>query len=952
MNPRLNVVFLEDSTQDFELVSEQLRAEGFECNVERVDTPQSFSGALQGKSVDLILSDHALPGFDGNAALRMARELRPDVPFIFVSGAILEEQAIDTLKEGATDYVLKNRLARLGPAVRRALQESSELAERRKAEAALRESERQLRQIIDLVPHFIFAKDEDGRFLIANQAVAEALGTTVPNLLGKRDADFARSREESEKFRADDLEVLRMDSPKLIKQETISDAQGRVRLLQTVKIPFTPMGLEKRAVLGVSTDITELQRAEEERARAARQVEDLMEAIPDVLYLLDLEGRMVRWNRRAELVSGYSAQELQGMSAAQFFGAADVPRVVNAIQVAFATGFDEVEADLRRKDGTLVPYHFAGAPLRDARGHPIGLAGIGRDMTERRRAQQEMRLAATAFESHEGIFIIDKEGCILRVNRAFTEITGYSAEQAVGRSSSILNSDQHDSEFLSALWDALSATGRWQGEIYLRRRNGELCPVWQSITAVKGESGTVTHYVCHFQDISERKQVQARIEHMAYHDALTHLPNRSLLLDRLQQALVRNRRLGLHGALLFLDLDQFKNVNDSLGHPIGDLLLCEVAQRLQEQLRDDDTVARLGGDEFVILLAGLHSDHDRAIGDARVVADKIHNALLRDFNVAGYRLHVTVSIGVASFASGDENADDILRHADIAMYRAKAAGRNTVCFFAPDMQAAATERLELDGLLRRALENDEFSLHFQPQVEIGTGRILGAEGLMRWTHPQRGPLSPALFIPVLEESGLILAAGDWVLRTACGVASLLSRSHPELRVAVNVSARQLRQPGFADRVCRILAQSGTRPESIEIEITESAVIQDVEDTIRVLRALKDLGVHISLDDFGTGYSSLSYVKRLPLDTLKIDRAFVRDCTTNPNDAAIVRAIIAMAGSLDLNVVAEGVETEVQLKFLEEQGCRAYQGFHFSAAVPQEKFLALVGSGSPQTPAGN
>jgi diguanylate cyclase (GGDEF)-like protein/PAS domain S-box-containing protein len=940
----MKVLFLEDSAEDFELVREHLRAEGFECDMERVAGADSYLRALHAGGLDLILSDHALPGFDGISALRLAKQHRPEVPFIFVSGAILEEQAIDTLKDGATDYVLKHHLARLGPAVRRALQEASEQAERRRAEAALRESERQLRQIIDLVPHFIFAKDEEGRFLIANQAVADAYGTTVANLLGQRDTDFASSKQEVEHSHADDVEVIRTGRPKLIPEEAISDAQGRVRQLQTIKIPFTPMGLNQQAVLGVSTDITELRRAEEDRKRAARQLEDIMEAIPDVLYLLDLEGGLVRWNRQAELVTGYSAAELRGMSALQFVGEADGGRVIGSIQAAYAMGFAEVEASLRRKDGSLVPYHFAGAPLRDEMGQAIGLAGVGRDIRERKRADQELRLAATAFESHEGIFITDSQGTILRVNRAFTEITGYPAQEAVGNLASMLSADLHDDAFPPAVWAALKHAGSWQGEIYFRRKNGELYPTWESMTEVKSEEGQVTHFVCHFQDISERKQVQARIEHLAYHDPLTRLPNRSLLLDRLQQALARNRRRGLRGALLFMDLDRFKNINDSLGHPTGDLLLCEVGSCLTSQVRSEDTVARLGGDEFVVLLAELDGNREMAASEARAVADKIHAAVSRNFDVAGYTLRVGASIGVAVFPDGDETADDVLRHADIAMYRAKAAGRGTMCFFSPDMQAAATERLELEGQLRQALEKSEFVLHFQPQVEITTGRIRGAESLMRWTHPQRGALSPALFVPVLEESGLILPAGDWVLRAACRTASLLARSHADLKIAVNVSPRQLHQSSFADRVRSILNECSTRPETIELEITEGAVIQDVDDTVKVMSVLKDLGVRFSLDDFGTGYSSLSYVKRLPLDTLKIDRAFVRDCTTDPNDAAIVRAIIAMARSLDLGVVAEGVEQEAQLRFLQELGCAAYQGFLFSPPVPEAQLLAMLSNG--------
>jgi diguanylate cyclase (GGDEF)-like protein/PAS domain S-box-containing protein len=631
------------------------------------------------------------------------------------------------------------------------------------------------------------------------------------------------------------------------------------------------------------------------------------------------------------------------MSALQFVAEADSQRVIASIQSASEMGFAEVEAELRCKDGSVVPYHFAGAPLRDEMGQPVGLAGIGRDITERKRADQELRLAATAFESHEGIFITDMAGRILRVNRAFSGITGYPAQEAVGQPAGMLAAEQHDSLFAPTIVAGLERSGSWQGEIDFRRKSGERYPIWQSITQVTSEEGRVTHFVCHFQDISERKQVQARIEHLAYHDPLTELPNRSLLLDRLQQALVRNRRRGLLGALLFIDLDRFKNINDSLGHRVGDLLLREVSSCVAGQIRGEDTVARLGGDEFVLLLAELGQNRETAAWEARALAEKVHAAITRDFTVAGYTLRVGASIGVVVFPEGGETADDVLRHADIAMYRAKAAGRGNVRFFSPEMQAAATERLALEGELRQALGRSEFLLHFQPQVQIATSRILGAESLMRWTHPERGALSPALFIPVLEESGLILPAGEWVLRAACQTAARLARSHPDLKIAVNVSPRQLHQSSFVERVRAILAESAVPPQAIELEITESAVIQDVDDAVKVMSTLKDLGLRFSLDDFGTGYSSLSYVKRLPLDTLKIDRSFVRDCTTDPNDAAIVRAIIAMARSLNLSVVAEGIEREAQLLFLQELGCAAYQGFLFSPPLPEAQFLARVDS---------
>jgi len=719
---------------------------------------------------------------------------------------------------------------------------------------------------------------------------------------------------------------------------------GSERILRhQAKVTFDETGKPVR-IFGTSQDVTEARLSERALRESEARFQTLIETVPDAV-VVHVDGRYVYANPAAlDLLGLASADAIIGKDAVSIVHP-DSRELVRERIRRHQLGEPvprKTEQRWLRSDGTAIDVEVTGIPflLNGKRAVHV----MAHDITERKRADQELRLAATAFESHEGIFITDSKGRILRANRAFTEITGYSSQEAAGRSASMLSSEQHDLAFPLAVQAALDDVGSWQGEIYFRRSSGELYPVWQSITAVKRDDGQVTHFVCHFQDISERKQVQARIEHLAYHDPLTLLPNRSMLLDRLQHALARNRRRGLYGALLFMDLDRFKNINDSLGHRTGDLLLREVGSCVAREIRDEDTVARLGGDEFVVLLADLGQNRDAAASEARALAERIHEAVSRNFNVAGYTLRVGASIGVTVFPVADETADDILRHADIAMYRAKAAGRGTVCFFSPDMQAAASERLELEGQLRHALERGEFTLHFQPQVEFSTGRIRGAESLMRWTRPQRGALSPGLFVPVLEESGLILAAGEWVLRSACRTASLLTRFRADLRVAVNVSPRQLHQSSFAEGVRSILHECSIRPEAIELEITEGAVIQDVDHTVKVMTALKDLGVRFSLDDFGTGYSSLSYVKRLPLDTLKIDQAFVRDCTTDPNDAAIVRAIIAMAHSLGLDVIAEGVEQDAQHRFLRELGCTAYQGFLFSPPLPEGQFLSLLRSG--------
>jgi diguanylate cyclase (GGDEF)-like protein len=484
------------------------------------------------------------------------------------------------------------------------------------------------------------------------------------------------------------------------------------------------------------------------------------------------------------------------------------------------------------------------------------------------------------------------------------------------------------------MWQTLRRDGYWQGEIWNRRKNGEIYPEWLTITAVKNESGAITHHVAAFSDITQRKAAEEEIKHLAFYDPLTRLPNRRLLLDRLHQALAAGARSRRYGALLFIDLDNFKNLNDTLGHDMGDRLLQQVSLRLEECVREEDTVARLGGDEFVVMLEDLSEQTEEAATQAEAVGEKIIASLNRTYPLGEQAHHSTPSIGVTLFLGREAAIDDLLKRADLAMYRAKAAGRNTLRFFDPEMQAAVTAHSALETDLREALRSDQFVLHYQPQVD-DTGRMIGAEALVRWQHPQRGLVAPDEFIPLAEETGLILPLGDWVLRTACTHLAAWS-THLEtagLVLAVNVSARQFRQNDFVAQVLGALAAAGADPQRLELELTESLLLDDVENTIAKMNALKAEGVSFSLDDFGTGYSSLAYLKRLPLNQLKIDRSFVRDITTDSNDAVIARTIVALGQSLGLTVIAEGVETEAQREFLVANNCHAFQGYLFGRPEP-------------------
>jgi diguanylate cyclase (GGDEF)-like protein/PAS domain S-box-containing protein len=554
----------------------------------------------------------------------------------------------------------------------------------------------------------------------------------------------------------------------------------------------------------------------------------------------------------------------------------------------------------------------------------------------RQRDQSLGKLSLAVEQSPESIVITDLEGRIEYVNTAFVRITGYSREEALGANPSILKSGKTPPETYRAMWSAMAQGRVWHGEFINRRKDGSEYIESAIISPVRSVTGIVTHYLAIKQDITEKKKAEAEIHNLAYFDPLTSLPNRRLLMDRLGQALIASNRSQLYGALLILDLDNFKTLNDTQGHDVGDLLLIKVAQRLTANVRQEDTVSRLGGDEYVVMLEGLGLVEESAATQAEIIAEKVRLALAQPYDLSGVEQchQSSVSIGMTLFHGLDNTTDVLLKQADVALYQAKDAGRNKLRFFNPAMQAAIDSRSAMEHALRQALSKGEFQLYYQPQVDV-QGGIVGAEALLRWARPGFGMVSPAQFIPLAEETGLILPMGEWVLHTAC--AQLMAWAGDDatrhLRLAINVSARQFHQADFVDRIAHCLARSGIDPSRLKLELTESVVLDNVEEVIGRMLEIGALGVGFSLDDFGTGYSSLSYLKRLPLDQIKIDQSFVHDISVDPNDAAIVRAILAMSQSLGLDVIAEGVETEAQRTFLQDNGCNAFQGYLFGKPMP-------------------
>ncbi len=560
----------------------------------------------------------------------------------------------------------------------------------------------------------------------------------------------------------------------------------------------------------------------------------------------------------------------------------------------------------------------------------------------------QLRIVDAAFEAQDATMVTDANTVIIRVNKAFVELTGYTAEEAIGQTPRLLRSDRHDAEFYRAMWESVQTTGHWRGEVWDRRKNGEVYPKWLAISAVTAKDGTITHYIGTHFDISDRKKAEERISELAFFDPLTGLPNRTLLRDRLHQALTNSQRDGNHGAALFIDLDAFKTLNDTQGHAVGDSLLQQVGTRLKHCVREGDTVARLGGDEFVVVLSGLAGNTDEAVKQVKLVGRKLLDLLATPYALTTIEHQLTASVGATLFRGSDSSIDEVLKQADLAMYRAKDSGRNALRFFDPDMQSLVVERSRLEKDLRQAISEQQFVLYFQALV-TGERRVIGVEALVRWKHPQRGMVAPDEFIALAEETGLIVPLGNWVLESACRQIATWA-GYPglsETTVAVNVSARQFHQDDFTAQVLATLDRTGANPKRLKLELTESLLIVNVDDVTAKMNTLRALGIQFSLDDFGTGYSSLAYLSRLPFDQVKIDRSFVMNIETSDDSVAICAAIVSLGHSLKLKVVAEGVETEAQRYFLSTvHRCDYLQGYLFSRPLPVGEFEAYEKGQAP------
>lgn len=670
----------------------------------------------------------------------------------------------------------------------------------------------------------------------------------------------------------------------------------------------------------------------------------VIDRLKEAVFETDLQGRLIFLNKAWEGIMLRRVEDALGKPLSDYIQPEDVSRHFEKLKLAGEAGHCRYELRFLLENGGMRWIEIYVEAMRDASGSLKGYFGTLDDITETRRAAQQLRFASSVFEHNlESIFIADRHYRIVSVNPAFCSITGYSPDEVEGRPMDMLRSRRHE----NGLRESIEKCGSWRGEVWSRRKNGEIYPELLEINSVTDDSGQVTHYVGIALDITERKLAEEQIHQLAYFDTLTSLPNRLLLMDRLEMLINQSGREGRQFAVLSLDLDHFKAANDTLGHSGADSLLQTVAQRLIACVREGDTVARLGGDEFVIIVSSLGRNEIREVAQiAAGIAEKIRTALSDPFLLDGKEMPVTASQGIALYPSDARSAEDMIKSADTALFHAKSQGRNNYQFYAEKMNTLTIERLSMQSDLRKAIEREELEVHYQPQVDIGTGIVTGMEALMRWKHPSQGWIPPAKFIPLAEETGMIVQLGEWMMKKVCTqmkawqLAGLLNDAQ---RISVNVSPRQFREGDFSKMIEKILSETSLSADRLELEMTESMLMQNTESTLDMLTHLKELGIKLSLDDFGTGYSSLSYLKRFPLDVLKIDQSFVRDITADSNDAAIVAAIIAMARSLKLKVIAEGVETPDQFSHLKDQGCHGFQGFYFSEPLPGEDMTQLFQS---------
>ena len=806
---------------------------------------------------------------------------------------------------------------------------------------ALRRADNQRRLLDSVVSgtsDAVFVKDREGRYVLVNQAAARFVGKPGLTILGKDDTTLFEKTTGGELMALDravmDAGVTQTN------QETLTTLDGKKLVFLVTKGPVRDANGVVSGIFGISRDITERQKAKDLLHAREQQLARLIEGSDQGFWDWNLKTNHFHVSPRFETMLGYTPGELDVSVAhwGDYVHPDDLVAAMASIQRHLNGQTDRHEIDIRclAKTGEWRWLHTRGRIVEwDNDGKALAMAGSHTDVTQQKAYELAQREASTVFESsYEGLMVVNADGLIAKVNPAFVRITGYAPEEVIGKSPRILSSGRQDTEFYRQMWEAIAKQDFWQGEIWNRRKSGEIYAELLSISVVRGNTSEVEHYVAVFSDISRLKAHEAELDRIAHYDPLTGVPNRRLLADRLAQAIARNARSDMSLAVCYLDLDGFKQINDTYGHPGGDQLLIGVAEHLKQILRAEDTLARLGGDEFVLLLSDIASPEE-----CSVILERVLAAAGSPVQIEGHAVSVSASIGVSLYPQDHADADTLLRHADQAMYLAKNSGKNRFHLFDPESDRKAQQHRSYVDRVRQALEQEELVLFYQPKVDLRDGRLVGVEALVRWQHPEQGLLPPAAFLPQIQGSPLDNALGEWVIRTALAQAAAWLQQGLQLQMGVNISATHLMQPDFYDKlVAALAAQPQLSPAALELELLETAAFEDINTAGATLRRCQALGVHFALDDFGTGYSSLSYLRKLQVDTLKIDQSFVRDMLTDADDRGIVESVIRLASAFNRGVIAEGVETLEIGAALLRLGCHLAQGYGVAKPMPASALL--------------